>query len=230
MRDRPVIMLHYVKEGLVRSPNIIFDRIEKSFGDTAYQFVHLNQKNLPSEVGIVKVIRELYFEIRNVKPDIIHISGIAEGLACMIAATFAKCPKRILITHGLSSEIKRQKCYKRMVFKYLVEPITLLLATDVQCNSCFTYHHKQIKRFANKKRRMIYNIPSDVCDVEKIGFREKFKIERNKQVFVSVGRIEKDKGFEDLANVIKEIKGDYNNVVGLPVEKLYQELKSYLSY
>ncbi len=29
---------------------------------------------------------------------------------------------------------------------------------------------------------------------------------------------------------VESIEGDYNNVVGLPVAKLYQELKSYLSY
>ncbi|MFT4104648.1 MAG: glycosyltransferase family 4 protein [Lacrimispora sp.] len=231
MNHKPIIMLHYVKEGLVRSPNIIFDRIESCLNIEDYHFIHLNQRHLPSEIGIFQVIKELYLEIRANKPSIIHISGIQEGFACMIAAFLAGCSRRILITHGFASEVPTQSWYKRALFKYFTEPITLLLAREVQCNSWFSYNHKLVRTFARKRRRVIYNIPLErESNLNKKGFRDEYNIDSDMIIFVSVGNVEIRKGFKELSNIIFDDTNNKSCFVivgdGAYLEEMKQKLKN----
>ena len=206
MEKKIVVMFHYVKEGLVRSPNIIFDRIENALDKQKYQVIHLNQQHLPSEIGTFALIKELYKEIKEKKPDIIHISGIQEGFSCMVAAFLARCKRRILITHGFASEAEPRKV-KKYVFQWITEPITLFLANIVQCNSWFSYNHSQVRRFAKNRRKMIYNIPTEEHQVNAVkNIRKQCEICENNVIFVSVGRIEKSKGYELLAEVIPKCR------------------------
>lgn len=221
-------MLHYVREGLVRSPNIIFDRIENSIGKEKYQFIHLNQKHLPNEIGAIKLIKELYTEIKQKNPDIIHISGIHEGFCCMIAAFLAGCKRRILITHGFASEVKSVTWLKSKCFELLTEPITLLLANEVQCNSWFSYNHKQVRRYA-RKRRMIYNIPlKEHILNDEAYFREKHGIQEEAMIFASVGNVELNKGFKQLTEVILQQESENIFVIigdGSYLEKMKKRLE-----
>lgn len=230
MKNRTVVMFHYVKEGLVRSPNIIFDRIEKTIDHDKYQIIHLNQQHLPSEIGVFRVIKELYNEIKEKKPDIIHISGIQEGFSCMIAAFLAGCHKRILITHGFASEAEGLSRYKRTLFRHVTEPITLCLSTVVQCNSWFSYNHKLVRRFAKKRRKMIYNMPSEEQGSERRqNVRKTYGIEDDVIIYVSVGRIVKEKGFEQLAHVIPKVGSNCCFLIigdGTYLEEMKAELKN----
>lgn len=75
-------------------------------------------------------------------------------------------------------------------------------------------------------------------DVEKITFAEKTQVElypisdEEIQEYVDSGEADDKAGSYGIqgpfAKFIKGIEGDYNNVVGLPVARVYQELKKYL--
>lgn len=206
------IMLHYVQAGLNRSPNILFDRMRRlPLLAEKYDFVMLDQDRRPGEMGNFRLIRDLYSKIRREKPDIIHISGIVEGFHCMMAATLAGCRNRIIITHGFCGNLSKSSMIhplKLWLFQRVFEPITLIFASVVQCNSESSLHQPVVRKFAAKKACKIYNVSPKVdIPFDKAQLRAKLSIAANDFVFISVGRIIRDKGFENIKAAILQTSG-----------------------
>jgi glycosyltransferase involved in cell wall biosynthesis len=235
MNEKPKVMLHYVHPGTNRSPNILFDRLEKlPLLQNKYKFVHLDQTLTAGGKINFKLIKMLAHEIKKKNPDIIHISGIVEGFHCMIAATLAGCKNRIIITHGFASQVKNQPFLKRMGFRFLIEPLTLLLATKIQCNSEFSLHQKVIMPF-KRKAVLIYNLSPEVKVSEGQSYRERLKIRKDEFIFATASRITYTKGFFFLAQAIQQMAelnnirfiimgdGDYNEVF---INMLKKEIES----
>lgn len=211
MSIKPKVMLHYVHPGANRSPNILFDRLEKLPQlNKSYNFVHLNQSLTAGGKINFKMIRMLASEIKKEKPDIIHISGISEGFHCMVAAILAGCKNRIIITHGFASQVKSQPVLHRLAFKYFIEPLTLFLARKVQCNSKFSLQQNVIKLF-RRKAVLIYNLSPEVKVSEGQSYRERLHIRKDEFVYATASRITYTKGFFFLAQAIKQM-ADIDNI------------------
>ncbi|WP_066055701.1 glycosyltransferase [Robertmurraya korlensis] len=211
---KPKVMMHYVKPGSTGGPNVLFKRIENAPQlNEKYEFVHLNQNRVAGGKINFSLIWELKKEISKIKPDIIHISGMqSSGFHCMVAAVLAGCRNRLVTTHGFSGDAINISKIKKNIFNKIIEPLTLVLATHVQCISKFTIEKKMVKKYAKNKSCYIYNYPpsKDELSTDK-NIRKKLGIGSEEVVFTSVSRIVLDKGYKELAEAIKSLK-DLKNI------------------
>lgn len=202
------VMLHYFFYGKQRSPNDQFDILAAQPEISGNYELHiLNQRYFPREIGTIRSIRILREDIQKVKPDVIHISGVKEGFHCMIAAVLAGCKNRILITHGFAGLSPEISGLKKFLFRWVIEPITLMLATSVQCNSQYSYNMQMVRIFARNKRRVIYNYMPPVS-VELPCWRNQIDISDDTIVITSVGNMNPGKSFHILTEIIKRYRDD----------------------
>lgn len=206
---KPLVMLHYSGYGIQRSPNLQFDILRNTSElNERFEFITLNQAENPSTHGHVKTIIELYKEIKLHSPYAVHIIGVKEGFHCTVAAWLAGCKKRILVTHGFAGVSIKNSFIRRFIFQHIVEPITLLLSTDVQCNSNFSYNQDIIVKYASNKRYVIYNFLSlpDDDQLKRIDLKERYHISADDYVVVTIGNMHIGKGYDVLTKVIAATK------------------------
>lgn len=208
---KKTVMLHYTQFGKQRSPNMQFDILRNNeYLQQNFDFVTLNQDPLPSEIGHIKSIQMLKAEIKKVKPDIIHIVGVKEGFHCVIAALLAGCKKRILITHGFAGYTSVISAKQRFFYRWIIEPITLLLSTKVQCNSQFSKSLQMIRLFAKNKSTVIYNFLKPFELSADRAWRKSRNIREEDFLVATIGNMHSGKGYDLLEKVIEHYKGDDN--------------------
>lgn len=211
---KPKIMMHYVLPGATGGPNVLFKRIEEDeILKEKYNFVSLNQKRVAGGRINIGLILEMKREIQKEKPDLVHISGMqSAGFHCMIAAVLAGSRKRLITTHGFSGDAIDIKFIKKMMFDFVVEPLTLLLATHVHGISKYTVEKKMVKKYAKNKNSIVYNFPPNFNEmIKNINVREKLGISNQEIVVTTVSRIVIDKGYKELAAAIRSMK-DIGNI------------------
>lgn len=209
--EKPIVMLHYCAYGVERSPNTQFDILRNNdMLASRYSFVTLDQPEAPRIHGHLRTIIELTRKIRQIHPHVVHIIGVKEGFHCVLAAWFAGCKKRILVTHGFAG-VSQQNCIiRRAVFQWIIEPITLLLSTAVQCNSMYSYNQGIIKKFARNKRYAVYNfseLPKDMLSSDK-SWRRIYKIDDDDFLVATIGNMHVGKGYDILTKVINSTAGN----------------------
>ena len=225
------VMLHYSRYGVQRSPNAQFDLMrENKFLTDKCEFITLDQSKLPREIGHIQSIKNLMNKIKKEKPDIVHILGVKEGFHCVIAALLAGCKSRILVTHGFEGYSNKNKFIKKMFYRWIIEPMVLLLSTHVQCNSWFSYNQQMIRLFANKKRTVVYNFLEQCDCVEERIWRKKNGIDNEVFLIATIGNMHSGKGYDILADVIRYFN-DNDSVKFVimgdgPIKKTFDELVS----
>ena len=211
MKKKLKVMVHYTQYGKERSPNNQAELIRTNeFLSEKCDFVILDQERLPREIGHLKSIIELKKKIKNEKPDIVHIIGIKEGFHCTIAALLAGCKKRILITHGFAGYSTTCNALNRFFYRWIIEPITLLLSTQVQCNSEFSRNQQMIRLFAKKKSHVIYNFLHECNFSEERIWRKENQIDDNDFVVATIGNMHSGKGYDILTDIIKHFSDREN--------------------
>lgn len=214
VRDKPKIMLHYVKPGSTGGPNVLYNRIRNTpFLYEKYNFVQLNQERVAGGKINIGLIFELKRLIQKEQPDIIIISGMqSAGFHCMVATVLAGCKNRLITTHGFSGDALGLSLIKRFVFNYIIEPVTLIMATRVQGISKFTTQRSMVMKYAKNKTTHIYNFPPKATEIfDKKYVRKELGINIEEIVFTTVSRIVLDKGFKELAEAIHRFS-NINNV------------------
>lgn len=138
-------------------------------------------------------------QIKKEKPDVVILSGIASAFHAAIACKKYGVKRTVLITHGIDSLDLDRSWIKRKIFKYIIEPLTIILSTDIQCNSKFVYNLWYMKIFARNKRHIISNpLPQVSLNIK----NNKMK-KNNVFTVVSTSRIIKNKGYDYIIDVIK---------------------------
>ena len=212
MDKKKLVMLHYSDYGVQRSPNDQFDLLRESeYLKQFCDFVILNQKGLAHVKGHIRTIKDLYFDIKKAKPDIIHIVGVKEGFHCVIAALLAGCKKRILITRGFAGYSAEVSGIKKMIFRWIIEPFTILLSTHVHCNSYNSYNIPMVRYFARNKRRVVYNFLNLPAYNHVHLWRQEHKIDEEEFLICTIGNMHYGKGYDILQCIIDHYK-DYNHV------------------
>lgn len=210
---KPKILIHYVMPGSTGGPNILFNRIENDkLLKEKYQFVRLNQTRVAGGKFNISLVFELKKQIQKEKPDIIHISGMqSSGFHCMFAAILAGCKNRIITTHGFSGDSMDISKIKRFFFNNIIEPFTLIMATNVQGISKYTMHKKMVQKYAKHKSSYIYNFPPNENEfVKHKSIRDELGISKDEVVYTTVSRIVFDKGYKELAEAIKSLNSIKN--------------------
>lgn len=201
------VMLHYSQYGVQRSPNDQQDLLRANpMLQEKYEFITLDQPGVPGQDGHIKAIKGLYKQLKETKPDIVHIIGVKEGFHCMIAAFLARIPKRIIITRGFAGYAPKLNPIKLFVFRWIVEPLILILSTYVHCNSYFSYNQQMIRLFAKKKRMVIYNFLNFMPYNEEHQWRKQYNITEDDFVVATVGNMHVGKGYDLLQKVIDHFK------------------------
>lgn len=206
------VMLHYSQYGVQRSPNDQQDLLRANpLLQEKYEFITLDQPGVPGQDGHIKAIKGLYKQIMKTKPDIVHIIGVKEGFHCMIAAFLARVPKRIIITRGFAGYTPKLNPLKRFFFRWIIEPLILILSTFVHCNSYFSYDQQMIRLFARKKRMVVYNFLNFSSFIPEHIWRRQNNINDDDFVVATVGNMHAGKGYDLLQKVIDHFK-DNNHI------------------
>jgi glycosyltransferase involved in cell wall biosynthesis len=198
------VMHYYSYSTQIGGPLTYINNILNSRLLNYYEFETCYQQKAPKGINIPLLLK-MRDNIRIYQPDILHVHGLqSEGLYGLLAGRLAKC-RRILITvHGLASDTIQMNGIKRVLYKYLVEPVTLRQADYVYCVCEYATTRSIIKRNATRLWHTIYSGVSIQQPVKKKeDIRNEIKIPTSKVMGITVGRIVKDKGLLELSDTIK---------------------------
>lgn len=201
---------------IISSYDSIIDDIAFREGVT-YHIVNMQRHISPIKdfVSIIKMYRMLKRE----KPFIVHSMTPKAGMVTMIAAFFARVPYRIHTFTGLIFPTCRG--LKKFVL-ILIDRITCLCATKVIPEGegvkrdliSYKITNKDIKVIGNGNVNGIdvdYFSKNNISSEELIKIRRKYKIEDSDFIFISIGRVVRDKGIIELVSAFKEFNYKYPN-------------------
>lgn len=203
------ILLHNIQY-TIGGPKTVLNGIMNSYLKEKYDFVFINQSE-GCGFNPVKAISFIYKYKRLIdaeRADVIYICGLQYvGLLMTIAARLSNVKRICLSVHGSEWDFPK-KTFRKWLLMYLVEPIEIFLADAVftVCDSA----QQSIKalKFAKKgsNKGVVYNtFPNfDYDKIQKGKLRTELKIASDKLIVVVVGRVVKDKGHDNIIEVISE--------------------------
>lgn len=205
-------MQHVIKISEIGGPLTGFELLMKSPLKEKYKFIPLEQK-IAAHGFNISLIKSLYLQIRATRPDILHIRGLqSDGFYGVISGKLAGCKKIIVSVHGVYSDIIDMPILKRIIFRYIIEPLTLKMADKVYCVCKYASERKIITKNAKKLYGHIHNAAPDYSKYNKEEIRKQFRsaydIDKNNIVIATVGRITIDKGCMQMINMVKIFKNN----------------------
>jgi len=118
-----------------------------------------------------------------------------------IACKIANVKKTIVTVHGMSGDALFFNPIKKAITTFIIEPITLLIATKVIGVSEFTVNRQIIKLFKHKCVGAIYNFAPNPTK-ENSEIRKELGLANEDIIIATVARIVKDKGYHILDEAI----------------------------
>ena len=188
---------------LIGGAAITMQRLLSSELASKYNFIPLYQ-NRPAGGLNLKLVLEMAKEIKIHRPDLIHIRGLQnEGFHGALAARLAGCKRIVISVHGSNSDLLHASKIKIALFKYLIEPFTLLLSIYFYC-VCYA----QAKKFSHYKNYygVIHNsapASSEVSNRKKT--RGGLGLTESDIACIYIGRLTDEKGLLILANAISKL-------------------------
>ena len=175
--------------------------------------------------GLVNAIKTMKRIFTENKFDIVQYSTPNAAFYASIAAKKAKIPIRLYCQWGLV--YLGFSGIKRTIFK-TIEKIICRKSTDVQPDSKGNLDFCRQNGFYNaEKSRVVWNGSANGIDITKFDYsnkeiwkkqiRQEYNIPDNKIVLGFLGRVGKDKGFEELMAAFKSLKSKYSDIVLLYV-------------
>lgn len=176
-------------------------------------------------LGLVKAIKSMKWIFTENKFDIVQYSTPNAAFYASIAAKKAKIPVRLYCQWGLV--YLGFDGIKRTIFK-TIEKIICRKSTDVQPDSKGNLDFCRKNGFYNaEKSRVVWNGSANGIDINKFDhsnkeiwgkqIRQEYNIPDSKIILGFLGRVGKDKGFEELMAAFKSLKYKYTNIVLLYV-------------
>lgn len=206
--SKPKIMITFNEDGENGGPFISHTRIVESSLKEDYEFIPLIIPKGRRGLFNPKLQKQLIRQIKAAKPDIVQFTGLAlDGFHTLLACRLAGIKNTLLVIHGSSREA--------VEFLGLKRKITLLLENWTLRKSAFCYGVSNyvanwdcVKKYAKNSFGYIYNFPmvQMATGAERASVRKQYGIGEEDVLIVSTGRITKEKGFADLADVILRFK------------------------
>ncbi len=214
---KPVVLITFTENGDNGGPNNSHRNIIRSKLGKLYNFVPLivpRARTLLSKKGFSNFCNTII----NSKPDFVHFSGLQlEGYFVSKACKKLGIPSLMTI-RGSSRDALNISFIKKMVLCYF-EKKALNFCTFFYSNSVYVSNWRFLRKYKNKSLGCIYNLcsysnrTSSLLDIKKM-----YGVPENGYLFVSTGRIIKDKGYDVLVNaccsICKENNDFYLLVVG----------------
>lgn len=167
------------------------------------------------EINPLQDIKSIYYLYKYIKAenfDVIVSHSPKGGLIGMIAAFFARTPKRIFFRHGLVFETTTG--LKKLLLIY-IEKIIGFFAHTIVCVSPSILNQSRLYNLNNENKNIILH--KGTCngiDVKKFKQKKK-KAESNREnkiVVGFVGRLSKDKGIKELIKAWEILKKQNSNI------------------
>jgi len=150
-------------------------------------------------------IFDLKSEIKKFDPQIIHIVGLEliGFYSALLSKSYRKA-KVILAIHGFSQESLELKknLFKKLILNFL-QYLTLLMVDYFYCVSDYVNSQKFLKKHYKKNKGVLYNL------LNTTNISNKLRNILNINTIISVGRIEKEKGFHIISKIIQQME-NYN--------------------
>lgn len=189
-------------------------RIMNSKLKEAYDFKTIYyRKELGSGISI-KRIKDLVNQLKEIKPDIVHFTGLQlSGFHLAIACKVAGFKNTVVTVRGFSGDALYFNAIKKTIVSYILEPITLFLSKRVIGVSNYVVSRKVIQLLASRRSIRIYNFPPEPIKIlsEEENIRDELNISSSDIIVVSVARIIRDKGYHILDEAILNFK-NYKNI------------------
>ncbi len=178
-----------------------------------YDFRIINyDPNIGMSISLKRVL-DIRKQIIEIKPDVVHYSGLQlVGFHMAFASFLTPVKSRVLTIHGSSVDAISFNPVKKMILRYFLEPLTMLLSTNIISVSDFVRDTKVPKYFKSKCSGTIYNLPpcSDYLQIRDEEFRNSMGFSDTDIIVTSVGRITKEKGYHVLADAILALSDNIN--------------------
>ncbi len=192
-------------------------------------------------IGMFVAIYKMYKIFIKGKIDLVQYSTPNASFYASIASFLARVPIRLYCQWGLVYQ--GFSGIKRKVFEN-IEKLVCKLSTDVQPDSFGNLKLcRELGYYDSQKSRVVWNGSANGVNLSKFdvnkkeeyrkSIREKYHIENDTCVLGYVGRVGKEKGFEELITVVKELLNKELDVILLyvgPNEKPETVKKEYLEY
>jgi L-malate glycosyltransferase len=213
LRDKPVIAMDLALGGKGGGPFSSTTRIMRSDLKKKYAFKTIHYRSKHGSGISISRIRDLMFQMKKINPDIVHFTGLQlSGFHIAFACRLCGIKNTIVTVRGLSGDMLVFNPAKSFVMTYILEPLTLLFTKKNISVSDFVRFRTIVKLFSHKSGGTIYNFPPHLKEsADDQNIRDKHKIKDEDIVVVTVGRINKEKGYHILAEAIKK-HGDTSDI------------------
>ena len=205
MKKKPVVVMDLASTGKGGGPFTSTIRVMNSSLKDRYEFKTITYKTEIGRYISIKRIIDLKTQLSNLKPDIVHFTGLQlSGFHVAVACKIAGIKNTVVTVHGFSGEAIQLNLIKRIFLTFLIEPLTLLMVKKVYGVSEYVASRRMLRLFSYKSKGCIYNFPPKQYKLNgKSNIREELRISSNDIVVVSVARITQDKGYHILCKAIK---------------------------
>lgn len=191
--------------------------------------------------GAFYAIREMVKIFRQEKFDLVQYSTPNASFYAALASSFCRIPVRLYCQWGLVYQSFTG--IKRMIFR-MIERLVCFLSTDIQPDSYGNLELCRQEKFYNdKKSRVVWNGSANGVNLDKFQIenkiqycneiRTKYGIDQNATVLGFVGRVGKEKGFEELMEMFGQLIDRFPQLILLyvgPNEKPDTVDKKYLQF
>lgn len=218
--------------------------MDDDFIQTLPEYIHaypISMSRGIDPIGMLSAIRAMRKIFKDNAFDIVQYSTPNASFYASIAAKQAKVPIRLYCQWGLV--FQGFSGIKQLIFK-TIEKAVCRLSTDVQPDSegnlilC-----RELGFYSKEKSRVVWNGSANGVDLKKFDYskknlfakqiREEYRIDDGKIILGFLGRVGKDKGFEELMQAFRILDNKYENLCLLyvgPNEKPDTVSKEYLEY
>lgn len=161
--------------------------------------------------GINKsLINNFIIEIKNQKPELIHIRGLGnEGFHAALAAKIAGVPNILVSIHGTHRDLKyHSNPIKKWIMVNIFEKLTLNFATDIVTVCEYAANRDFLRPYQNKLRGWVSNgvhlseLPNKK---DRESLKSELNIKQNIKVGICVSRITIEKGYLVLSEALKKL-------------------------
>lgn len=168
----------------------------------------------------LRCILEMYKIFKKEKFDLVQYSTPNASLYASVASFFSKIKVRLYCQWGIA--YVGFDGLKRKIFK-TIEKFVCMLSTNIQPDSYSNLHFAQREKLYNEKKgEVIWNGSACGINLDKFNYknkeqwnneiREKFSIDEKDFVFGFVGRINRDKGIDELFEAFKMLEKESSNI------------------
>lgn len=207
---KPTVLTYYTYSNRIGGPLTYINTLKKSELCRDYNIQSLFQEKAPGGLDISLFI-SMVKAIKKIKPEIVHVQGAqSEGFYGVLAAKAAGCRNVVLTIHGFAFDDAGCRGIKKLLYKYLVEPITIRLADRVFCVCAYAAGRRIVRWNAGKGRRNCGYIHNCIPKMEVSKSREQMRgqlvISMEESVFCVCGRLSREKGLDILADAWLKLK------------------------